>query len=92
MKLLKMLAFLSLIPLLSPLNALATKTDKTLKVGALLCLSGVCAETGSNSLRGLELAAEQINKSGGILGRQIVLNVEDTKESSFKHQIQGSLW
>jgi branched-chain amino acid transport system substrate-binding protein len=37
-------------------------------------------ETGTNALRGVQLAQEQINKSGGILGRQIELVVQDTRE------------
>ena len=42
-----------------------------IKIGALLCLSGECAEPGQNALRGIELASKEINAQGGVLGRKI---------------------
>ena len=53
----------------------------TFEVGAMLCLSGNCADWGNAALKGARLAAEEINKSGGVLGRTISLRVEDTQES-----------
>ncbi len=35
---------------------------------------------GTASLRGLKLASDEINHSGGILGRAVVLHVEDSFE------------
>lgn len=52
------------------------------KLGALLCLTGDCAEWGANSLMGMQLAAEEINASGGVLGRKIEIVSQDTKEAS----------
>ena len=54
----------------------------TFKLGALLCLSGECSEWGSNSLKGITLATEEINAEGGILGQAIALAVQDSKEAS----------
>ena len=49
-------------------------------LGGLLCLTGDCAEVGDNSRKGIELATEEINGSGGILGKKLALKFEDTKE------------
>ncbi len=58
------------------------ETPLNIKIGVALSLSGDCADVGSDSLKGLNLAVEEINRSGGILTRQVELVVEDTKESS----------
>jgi branched-chain amino acid transport system substrate-binding protein len=57
-------------------------TTTPITIGATLCLTGACAEWGENSLKGLKLAAEHINAEGGILGRQVVLNVQDSAEDT----------
>lgn len=56
--------------------------QKTFKVGALLCLSGACAEWGTNALNGAKLAVNEINEKGGILGRKVQLVVKDTREAN----------
>ena len=48
----------------------------------MVCLSGACAESGKNSLEGLELALDEINSRGGVLGRKVDLKVEDTVEGT----------
>lgn len=53
-----------------------------IKIGALLCLTGECAEVGQNALNGMELAAKEVNTSGGVLGRQIDVVVQDSREFS----------
>jgi branched-chain amino acid transport system substrate-binding protein len=40
--------------------------DGTIEIGAILPLTGATAQNGTNSLRGIELAIEQINEAGGI--------------------------
>ncbi len=50
------------------------------KIGGVLCLSGACAEWGTNSVRGATLAAEEITAAGSVLGRPISLVVEDSNE------------
>lgn len=70
----------------------AQARDRTFKVGVLLCLTGECAEWGNASLKGLQLAAKEINKSGGILGRDIELVVDDSREgqgSSAAHSVSA---
>jgi len=52
------------------------------KIGVLVCLTGDCAEWGSNSLKGIGLAVKEINAAGGILGREITTEVHDTVEGA----------
>lgn len=67
--------------LLSGLNSAAQAQDTTpIPVGSALPLSGSAAADGIEYRNGLELAAEEINALGGVLGRPIELHVEDTKE------------
>jgi len=49
----------------------------TLRVGVCLPLSGALAAFGESGLRGAQLATEEINNAGGILGARIELIVED---------------
>ena len=51
-------------------------------VGVMLCLSGDCQEWGTNGLKGVELAAQELNQTGGILGRRVELRVEDSRDTS----------
>lgn len=53
-----------------------------IKLGALLCLSGECAEIGTNSLRGAQLAVDELNESGGVLNRELEIISQDSLEFS----------
>jgi branched-chain amino acid transport system substrate-binding protein len=55
----------------------AKEEPKEIKIGAILCLTGSGAAYGEDSQRGIQLAVEEINKSGGIKGIPIKLIVED---------------
>lgn len=55
------------------------------RVGAMLCLTGSCAEWGENSRKGIELAIAEINTRGGVDGRQVELIVEDSQEDETKN-------
>jgi branched-chain amino acid transport system substrate-binding protein len=52
----------------------------SIPVGSALPLSGVAAADGIEFQRGLELAAEEINALGGVLGRKVELYFEDTAD------------
>lgn len=52
--------------------------DQPVKLGVDNPLTGTYAITGRNELHGMELAVEQINAKGGILGRPAKLIVEDS--------------
>ncbi len=50
---------------------------KTIKVGADLSVTGAGILVGLQSRNGMQLAVDQINKAGGVLGAKIVLKVND---------------
>jgi branched-chain amino acid transport system substrate-binding protein len=52
--------------------------EEPVKMGLDNPLTGVFAAVGKNELVGCQLAVEQINAKGGILGRQVQLLVEDS--------------
>jgi branched-chain amino acid transport system substrate-binding protein len=52
--------------------------EEPIKIGVNNPLTGIYTALGKNENTGMELAAEQINAKGGILGRQIQMVVEDS--------------
>jgi len=50
-----------------------------MKIGAILPLTGESAFWGENIKKGIDLAVDEINQKGGILGRKIVILYEDTQ-------------
>lgn len=50
-----------------------------IKLGAPIDISGGLAATGKDVLAGAELAVEQLNEDGGVLGRQVELIVRDNQ-------------
>lgn len=55
------------------------KEDNPIKIGALFALSGPAAHIGSPTKLVAEMAADEINKKGGILGRKIKIVYLDTE-------------
>src|SRR5690349_15595073 len=55
------------------------KQQSTIKVGAILMLSGVGADYGENSHKGIDLAVKEINDSGGVLGKKIEMVYQDNQ-------------
>lgn len=74
---LKMAATTGVAAIVSPRIVLATG-EQPVKFGIDNPLTGTYAITGRNELHGMELAVEQINAKGGILGREAKLIVEDS--------------
>lgn len=61
-----------------PSQSAAPKAPATpVKVGVLLGLSGPVGPVGNQQLMGTQIAIEEINKAGGILGRQVELVIRD---------------
>lgn len=60
-------------------GASAGECDQQLVIGAVLPLTGGSATIGEDQRRGLELAVEQINADGGVLGSDLSLAVEDSE-------------
>lgn len=55
-----------------------TKNEgKEIEIGAVLCLTGSGSAYGEDSYRGIQLAVDEINKTGGIKGQTVKLIVED---------------
>lgn len=60
----------------------ATKESETIKIGSTAPLTGPVAIYGVTSINGAKLAMEEINKNGGVLGKQIEYIVLDSKGDS----------
>ncbi|WP_194908223.1 amino acid ABC transporter substrate-binding protein [Catenulispora rubra] len=63
-------------------GAAAGKTSGPLVIGASLSLTGDFADSGKAVQRGYQLWADTVNKSGGILGRQVTIKVVDDASST----------
>ena len=75
-----LLAILFLISGLIPGSYAVASDKEPLKIGVLLPLTGGAASGGKKELIGMELAVEEINQMGGVLGgRSLELIVEDTE-------------
>ena len=57
---------------------ISARGEEPVKIGLDNPLTGTYAAVGKNELNGCELAIEQINAKGGILGRSVQLLVEDS--------------
>ena len=57
-------------------------SDKPVKVGASLPLTGPFAIPGSNHQKGYKLCEQVVNESGGLLGRKMQLNVSDNRSDT----------
>jgi len=53
--------------------------EKTIKIGAVIPLTGNAAVLGDYTLKGLQLAVQEQNDKGGLLGKKIELEVQDSK-------------
>src|SRR6266849_4147945 len=62
------------------------QTAGPVKIGVLAIRAGIAAPVGAAGLRGTEWWADRVNKSGGILGRQVQLVVEE--ESTPKDTVE----
>ncbi|HEY0760833.1 MAG TPA: ABC transporter substrate-binding protein [Pyrinomonadaceae bacterium] len=68
------------------LSACSTPTDQrtsnTIKVGAFLSLTGATSAYGVSAANAINLATEETNRSGGIDGKQVELEIEDDKSNT----------
>ena len=60
------------------------QAEEILKVGLVAALSGQSAKSGEAITRGLTIAIDEINASGGILGRQVELLRRDDESNPNK--------
>lgn len=80
----KALLFVSLLLILSltVLPACSKSSGDVIKVGANFELTGGVASFGQSSVNGIKLAFEEVNKNGGVLGKQIELVTADNKSDA----------
>ncbi len=57
------------------------KEEKEIMIGAILPMTGDAAKYGIWAKNGMEMAIDEINKSGGISGRKLKLEIQDSKTS-----------
>ncbi len=72
----KILAILILLCLVS---TACTQKQDVIKIGAILMLTGEGANQGENGRNGADLALEEINKEGGVLGKKLEIIYEDNQ-------------
>lgn len=60
-------------------NNQTTKPEETIKIGAIVPLTGNAGVLGDYTLKGLQLAIDEQNAKGGLLGKKIELDVQDSK-------------
>jgi len=73
------LALAALVVFLTIRNS--TPADQPIRIGVLMPLTGDRGSYGVGMRDAVNLAAEEINSTGGLLGRKVVLVVEDTKST-----------
>ncbi|MBV6273423.1 ABC transporter substrate-binding protein [Alcaligenaceae bacterium CGII-47] len=77
MKHLKLLGQLAVVSSMLVSVGVQAQTSDTLKIGALLPLSGNYGFLGITERMGIDMAVEEVNAAGGILGRKVEVLYED---------------
>ncbi len=80
----KILRFVSLLLLATAGSTSPALADETIKVGALLAVTGPASFLGAPEARTLEMLVEEMNAKGGLAGKKIQLIVKDTAASPEK--------
>ena len=68
--------------IISILVTASAPAAEPIKIGVVNMMTGPFAEGGSFQVNGLQLALEDINKAGGILGRPVELRIEDNQSTN----------
>ena len=63
-------------------STVSLQAADTLKIGIVAPSTGAAAEAGRYEMQGAKLAVEEINKAGGVLGKQIELISEDDQTTN----------
>jgi branched-chain amino acid transport system substrate-binding protein len=67
---------------LTGVGAVSLHAADTLKIGMVAAATGANAESGRYQRQGAELAVAEVNKAGGVLGRQVELVIEDDQTTN----------
>jgi branched-chain amino acid transport system substrate-binding protein len=63
----------------SDLSRANSSLEGEIKIGAVLPLTGTNATIGKDQQRGIELAVAKINEGDGVLGKKLVVDIEDSQ-------------
>ena len=80
-------ALLAAALVLGPAAWMPASAQDAIKVGFVGALSGLSAKSGEAITRGLEIAIDELNAKGGVLGRKLVLIKRDDESNPAKGQI-----
>jgi branched-chain amino acid transport system substrate-binding protein len=64
------------------IGVLSLHAADTIKIGLTAPITGTAADSGRYQTQGAKLAVEEINKAGGILGKQVELVIEDDQTTN----------
>ena len=78
------IVIIAVLAIASFFGAAAFAADNVIKIGAILAVTGPAAYLGGPEARTLEMLVADVNKAGGILGRQVQLIVKDSQGSAEK--------
>ncbi len=73
---------LAVLAIATALAASGARAAEPIRIGVVNEITGVQAQAGEFTLYGIRLALEEINNAGGVLGRQIELQVEDNQSTN----------
>src|SRR6204780_325613 len=68
--------------LAAPMISRVARAADTLKIGMVLPVTGPAAAVGGYALAGAKIALDRVNKSGGVLGKQLELVTEDDQTTN----------
>jgi branched-chain amino acid transport system substrate-binding protein len=68
--------------LAAPMSLRVAHADETIKIGMVLPVTGPAANVGGYALTGAKIALDRVNKSGGVLGKQVELVTEDDQTTN----------
>ena len=63
-------------------SRVARAEGETVKIGMVLSVTGPGADSGKYALTGAKIALDRVNKSGGVLGKQVELVTEDDQTTN----------
>jgi branched-chain amino acid transport system substrate-binding protein len=72
-------------------NVSGSTSLATLRVGVVLPLSGMPADLAGQERLGIQVAADLVNSSGGVQGRQVALDVRDLSDASAAPAVVASI-
>ena len=68
--------------LAAPMLSRVARAAETLKIGMVIPVTGPAAAVGGYALAGAKIALDRVNKSGGVLGKQLELVTEDDQTTN----------